>query len=58
MLTMAARDDHDALGQAPDATVTSDELQARKGLSRGWAVITVAAVAFVAVVLLVAWAVR
>ena len=54
---MEPRDDHDALGQAPDANVTSDELQARKGLSRGWAVITGAAVVFVAVVLLVAWAI-
>jgi hypothetical protein len=56
-MTMASRDDRDALGQAPDAHVTSDELEARKGLSRGWAVITGVAVVFVAVVLLIAWAI-
>ena len=54
---METRDDRDALGQAPDANVAPDELQARKRLSRGWAVITGAAAVFVAVVLLVAWAI-
>ena len=54
---MDARDDRDALGQAPDATVTSEELRARKRLSRGWVMITGVAAVFAAVVLLVAWAI-
>ena len=55
---METRDDNDALGQAPDATVTSEELEARERLSRGWAVIAGMAVAFVVIVLLVVWAIR
>ncbi len=55
---MESRDDRDALGQAPDAHVTSEELQARKRLSRGWAVIAGAAVVCVAAVLLIAWAIQ
>ncbi|HSC90295.1 MAG TPA: hypothetical protein VLB86_01425 [Gaiellaceae bacterium] len=53
---MESRDDH-ALGQAPDATVTDEELSARRGLSRGWAAIAGAAAAFTALVLLIAWVV-
>jgi hypothetical protein len=54
---MEPRDDRDALGQAPDATVTSEELPARQRLARGWALVAGAAVAFVVVVLLLAWAI-
>ena len=54
---METRDDRDALGQAPDANVTSEELRARKRLSRGWAMIAGAAAVFAAVVLLIAWAI-
>ena len=54
---MEPRDDRDALGQAPDATVTSEELPARQRLARGWAAIAGVAVAFVVLVRLVAWAI-
>ena len=54
---MEPREDLDALGQAPDAHVTSEELSARRRLSRGWAVITGTIAMFVAVVLLIAWAI-
>jgi hypothetical protein len=54
---MAPRDDHDALGQAPDATVTSEELPARRRLGRGWAMIAGAAALFALAVLLIGWAI-
>jgi hypothetical protein len=54
---MEPREDRDALGQAPDAHVTAEELSARRRLSRGWAVMTGVAVVFVAAVLLIAWAI-
>jgi hypothetical protein len=54
---MESRDDRDALGQAPDATVTSEELPARQRLARGWAMVAGAALAFAVVVLLLAWAI-
>lgn len=54
---MEPRDDRDALGQAPDAHVTGEELPARRSLSRGWAVIAGVAVVFVAAVLLIVWAI-
>jgi hypothetical protein len=54
---MEPRDDRDALGQAPDATVTSEELPARQRLARGWAMVAGAALAFAVVVLLLAWAI-
>jgi hypothetical protein len=54
---MEPRDDRDALGQAPDATVTSDELPARGRLARGWAMIAGAALVFAALVLVIGWAI-
>jgi hypothetical protein len=54
---METREDRDALGQAPDAHVTTDELPARRRLSRGWAVMAGTLAAFVAAVLLIAWAI-
>jgi len=54
---MEPRGEHDALGQAPDATVTSEELPARQSLARGWAVIAGAALAFAVLVLLLGWAI-
>jgi hypothetical protein len=57
---MEPREDHDddALGQAPDAHVTGEELPARRRLWHGWAVIAGTLAASVAVVLLIAWAVQ
>ena len=54
---METRDDRDALGQAPDATVTAEELPARERLWRGWAAVAVVAALFVVVVFLIGWAI-
>lgn len=54
---METRDDHDALGQAPDATVTAEELPARQRLFRGWVVIAGVAALFAVVVLLIGFAI-
>jgi ferric-dicitrate binding protein FerR (iron transport regulator) len=49
--------DNDALGQAPDATVTPEELPARRRLARGWAVIAGAALLVAVLVLVIGWAI-
>jgi hypothetical protein len=54
---MEPRGEHDALGQAPDATVVPEELPARQRLSRGWAVIVGVAALFAVLVLIIGWAI-